>query len=241
MGLSNLLHRARRKTFARAATMAGWDNLALRRIQRRRDLERIGNRNGGWTVPVAELGSSSICYCVGCGEDISFDLELIRRFGCAVFAFDPTPRAIDYVRTAAGDNSQYHFSPVGLWDQDDTLRFFAPKDPTHVSHSLLNLQKTDTYIRVPVRRLSHLMRDLGHGRLDLLKLDIEGAEYKVIETVLEDRLPIRVLCVEFDEYFNPLDAGATDRVREAIARLIAAGYAMVHCEGNGNYTFVQRG
>jgi FkbM family methyltransferase len=49
------------------------------------------------------------------------------------------------------------------------------------------------------------MEQLGHDRIDLLKIDIEGAEYKVIESILADKLDIRVICVEYDECFNPID------------------------------------
>ena len=37
----------------------------------------------------------------GVGEDASFDLGIIERFGCSVFAFDPTPRAIAFAEPIA--------------------------------------------------------------------------------------------------------------------------------------------
>lgn len=52
-------------------------------------VERIGSEYGGWVVPRGSVSRSSICYCVGVGEDVSFDLGLISQFGCAVHAFDP--------------------------------------------------------------------------------------------------------------------------------------------------------
>ena len=43
------------------------------------DIEKIGTDYGGWYIPTSLLDSDSICYCVGCGEDISFDLGLIVK------------------------------------------------------------------------------------------------------------------------------------------------------------------
>jgi hypothetical protein len=120
------------------------------------------------------------------------------------------------------------------------LRFYAPKDPAHVSHSLVNLQKTEAYIEVKVKTLRQLMDENGHQRLDLLKLDIEGAEYKVIDSLLADAIDVGVLCVEYDEWFNPLDAGYRQRIAASVAKLGAAGYAMVRSHGNGNYTFMKQ-
>src|SRR3546814_13240808 len=74
--------------------------------------------------------------------------------------------------------------PVGLWSEDATLRFYAPRDPTHVSHSIVNLQETESYFEARCRSIASLMAELGHDRLDLLKVDVEGAEHEVIRSML---------------------------------------------------------
>ena len=130
-------------------------------------------------IPATLLEESSVCYCVGVGEDITFDLALIERFGCQVFAFDPTPRAIQHVKATTSAVGSFHFYPVGLWSADGRLKFFAPQNPCHVSHSIVNLQGTTGYFEAECKRLSTIMRELEHTSLDLLKLDIEGAEYEV--------------------------------------------------------------
>ena len=215
------------------------DDITFAPIVKRSDLIGLGSEYGGWVVPSELIKSDSICYCAGCGEDITFDLGLIDRFGCDVYGFDPTPRAITHIQSVAGDNNKYHFTDVGLWDKPDTLRFYVPKNEAHVSHSLVNLQKTEDYIEVKVETLLDLMQVNGHTYLDLLKLDIEGAEYKVLESIISDNIDIKVICVEFDECFNPLDRHYRKRVREAIKSLMAVGYKLVCIQDKGNYTFVK--
>jgi len=58
-------------------------------------LIRLGTEYGGWIIP-DEIGESAICYSAGIGEDASFDISLIKRYGCNVYSVDPTPRAIEY-------------------------------------------------------------------------------------------------------------------------------------------------
>jgi FkbM family methyltransferase len=219
---------------------AGRDPLTHEALTRRADMRCIGTRYGGWSVPVSLFNPDSICYCVGCGEDISFDLGLIEQFRCKVYGFDPTPRAIEHVKRHAAGNSRYQFSAVGLWDKPERLRFYAPSNPADVSHSLLNLQKTQDFIEVPVERLSTIMRRNQHTRLDLLKIDIEGAEYKVLDSIFEDTLKIRILCVEFDEYWNPMNEGYLQRICSYVRQITERGYVMVDAPGNGNYTFVKK-
>ncbi len=239
MSYHQLTKRIAKKVLFQFYKIIGRDFLTGTKILSRGDLKKIGSNYGEWVVPTSVISDNSICYCVGCGEDITFDLGLIDIFGCHVYGFDPTPRAIAHVKKVASQNSKYHFSEIGLWDKEDTLKFFVPKNPEHVSHSLLNLQKTDEYITVNVKRLSSIMEYLGHQKIDLLKLDIEGAEYKVIESIIEDSIDIKVLCVEFDEYFNPLDDNYIVRIKKSVNSLTFRGYSLVDTQGNGNYTFLK--
>lgn len=205
---------------------------AVLNVSRRADLKRLGSDYGGWVVPTSLISSSSVCYCAGVGEDVTFDIELIEELGCNVFAFDPTPRAIEYVEENAKDVPNFHFYDVGLWSTNERLKFFAPKDPGHVSHSIVNLQSTSEFFEAECKRLSSLMDDLGHDSLDLLKLDIEGAEYEVVNSMLEDQVPVKVLCVEFDQ---PTSFASVLRM---VRKLKRSKYNLVNIE-NWNYTFVR--
>jgi FkbM family methyltransferase len=195
-------------------------------------LEKIGSAYGGWIVPTAVVRSSWTCYCGGVGEDITFDLGLIERFGCTVFAFDPTPRAVAHVDAVASGEPRFRFLPVGLWSEDTTLRFFAPRNPAHVSHSVVNLQRTKASFDAPCRSLPSLMQELGHDRIDLLKLDIEGAEHEVVRSMLERGIRPTVLCLEIDQPVKPLAFWRTVR------RIRGAGYELVAVD-SWNLTFVR--
>jgi len=166
-------------------------------------------------------------------------LALIAEFGCEVHGFDPTPRAIQHVERVAKDQPRYVFHAVGLWSERKLMRFFAPVDPRHVSHSLLNVQKTESFFEAQVERLAEIQRELGHTRVGLLKLDIEGAEYEVLRTLEEDSIFPQILCVEFDEFFHPLDAAFKTRIRDRVQRILSRGYELVHTSGNANYTFAR--
>ena len=54
------------------------------------DKLHLGTTYGGYAVVPAALGPESIVYSFGVGQDASFDLALIERFGATVHAFDPT-------------------------------------------------------------------------------------------------------------------------------------------------------
>lgn len=177
------------------------------------------------------LDGNSVCYLAGVGEDVTFDLALIDAIGCDVWAMDPTPRAIAFAGSV--EQPKFHFLPLGVWSEDAELKFFAPSNPAHVSHSAVNSQGTEGYFVAECRSVRSFMKELGHDRVDLLKLDIEGAEVAVVADLLSNGPLPKVLCVEFDAP-EPLRS-TLRRVRQ----LNEAGYQTVQVEGL-NGTFVHQ-
>ena len=196
-------------------------------------LQRFGTDYGGWTVPAELLNEESICYCVGVGTDASFDSALVERFRCNVFSFDPTPKAIDYMKSAKYDHTRLRFLPIGLWDKDTELRFYSPANEDEISHSVFDLHGTGNYFTAECRRLSTIMQDLSHDHIDLLKLDIEGSWGKVIQNIVDEHISISVLCVELD---SPT---SLSRVLWVIRMLGDMGFVLVQYEKD-NYLFVQK-
>ena len=221
-------------------------DVSYHKIKTSLQLEKLGSTYGGWTIPVTLLNESSICYLAGAGEDISFDIELANRFNCHVLIYDPTPKSkihFEEVFTTSRkrksmtySNGTYifkddtidrlHFHEIGIWTRNDKIKFFAPKLDEHVSHSISNLQHTDKYFEARVDRLFNLMRSNGHNHIDILKIDIEGSEFEVIDTIIDDKLDVKILCVEFHQSD---EKGIAD-IQKTITKLEHADYRVVSRE-----------
>lgn len=198
----------------------------------RRPAVRLGSEYGGWHVPASGVTRDAVVYCGGLGEDATFDLELIARYGCHVWAFDPTPRAIAYSESIKDE--RFHFLSIGLWSTDGPQWFFPPRDETHVSHSIANIQGTPhSSFEASCRSLPSLMRELGHDRIDLLKLDIEGAEYEVLRPVLRGEITPKILAVEF----HPVSVSGLRETLLLMKTLRRRGYGVLAREG-WDVTFV---
>lgn len=182
-------------------------------------------KDGGWWFSPAHLQSDSIVYSLGVGDEVDFDLAIIEQFGVEVFAFDPTPNSIDLL-----DNSmlpeRFHFRPWAVTASDGTLKFYPrlKKDGTKsdVMFTMIPEEETrDDVIEVPAYSLSTIVDKLGHERIDLLKMDIEGAEYEVLNGLLESPVLPRQLLVEFHHRFVE---NGLERTYDIIARLADVGY-----------------
>lgn len=194
----------------------GRDVLVRRQI--RCAVERHGSDYGGWVVCPVQLDRRSVVYSFGVGDDLSFDVSLIERYGLDVHAFDPTPRSIAWVRSQNLPD-RLHFHDFGLADYDGEALFQAPEIPGHMSYTIAPGGGPDSNrVSGTVRRLPTIMEELGHDRIDVLKLDIEGAEYGVIDDLLEGGLGVRQLLVEFHHGLHGIHPKATRRALEALER-----------------------
>ena len=85
--------------------------------------ETLGIGEGSWSIPTESVNSNSICYCVGVGRDISFDLFLQKKYNCLVFSFDPTPSSIEYIESLGDIPISFH--PWGIWNNEKSQKNIA--------------------------------------------------------------------------------------------------------------------
>jgi FkbM family methyltransferase len=220
------------------ARKADWSQLEAyvrdHRVNTPTDVSRLGGEYGGYLVPVEGLDTTWIAYSFGVGEDISFEKALIDRYHCQVHAFDPTPRAIEFAAKVASDLPGFHFHPYGVGEVDGTVRFYAPRNPRHVSYSESNIQGTEAYLDMEVRTLQSIQSALGHERIDLLKMNIEGSELGVFQDIAKRQVEIPIIIakleapVPFSRYKETLDSLNRIGYRPVIAD--GSAISLVHAE-----------
>jgi len=187
----------------------------------------LAYHHGGWMVHPDTLDERSIVYSFGVGSNIAWDLAMIERFGCTIHAFDPTPLSIDWVR-AQNPPPKFVFHDFGVARFDGTMTFYPPRRRDSFNYS--SIERGPTFderelIRVPVKRVSTIMRELGHDHIDVLKMDIEGGEYDVLEDIVESRVKVGQILVEFHHNFRSV---SLSRTVAAVRALNERGYRIFH-------------
>lgn len=158
---------------------------------------------GNWAVLPESLGPDSVVYSFGVGDNISFDLAMIKRFGATVHAFDPTPQSIAWV---AGQTlpPQFRFHDCGISSFDGVLDFYPPRKAGGMHYSQVprhRLGSPPKPVAGRVNRLSTIIKRLGHQHIDVLKLDVEGSEFDSVPELLAAGVPMGQLLVEIHYHF----------------------------------------
>lgn len=125
------------------------------------------------------------------------------------------------------DTNKIIYKNYGIGIEDGLQKFYLPSNEEYVSCSLVEGMKGDKYINVHVKKLKSIMNDLGHNKIDLLKMDIEGSECDVIENMLEEQIYPKYLAVEFD---NTIKKKYTQNLLEN------NGYKLLY-QDNNNYVY----
>ncbi len=197
-------------------------------------LNFIGSDWGGLYVDLKLIEQDSTVISAGLGSDVSFDLALMELKNCTVIGIDPTQTARDTVFETADGNplfaKNFRYVQRALLDVSDreitlggpAVTFISPHGE-HARTVCLN----DVYDKIDREKVS------------FLKLDIEAAEYPVIQsfTPLPSMAQIGIsfhhwLNGPTDQYPNP---GATcpytlDDTVACIEKIKSFGYKLVHID-----------
>lgn len=200
---------------------------------------RFGSEYGGWWIDSSRIGQNSVIYSFGIGTDISFDQELIGKFHCTVHGFDPTPQTKEYL-AVIGHPSQFHFHEIGIAGKTGSIYLHRPKNPNFGSCSILTGHEfSSDGFHAEVHNLRDIAKNLGHGFIDIVKMDIEGAEYDVIVDMDQNGFPpMSQLLIEFHHRFSSI---GLDRTKHAVNTLKRLGFCLAMVSANGEeYTFINR-
>jgi len=196
--------------------------------------EMHGSNYGGWTICPDLIRDNSIVYSFGVGRDISFDLSLINKYGLVVHAFDPSPLSITWIKSQQKMSLNFKFHDFGISDFDGEMYFYYPNNDSKVSFS--TTRKSSQKTSLQVFRLSTIMNLLGHNSIDILKIDIEGAEYSVIKDIISSNIRIKQILIEFHHNFSEIGSSPT---KEAIELLNKHHYRIFHISQKGyEYSFI---
>jgi FkbM family methyltransferase len=155
-------------------------------------LTRGGSANGGWMYDPTHLDEISIVYSVGLSRGTSWDEAVMQNHNLQVWAFDPKPQTVQYVQSRKNlQTPRFHFTPEGLSTSHGVTTFTPPTDLTPVIDPRRNMEIT-------VNTLENWMKANGHSHLDVLKMDMDGFEYNVLEDwVARNFFPMDQLLVEW--------------------------------------------
>ena len=225
--------------------------------------KKIGTFYGGYDIYDNQLKIPNIISC-GLGEDATFDIEMINNYNAKIFAIDPTPRAKNHYleickNFGKANEKEYNesgnldvrcydlkkvnkynflFLEKAIWGKkNEKLKLFYPQDQNSVSCSIdSNINSENNYFYSETITYESIIENYGLKRVDILKLDIEGAEIDVLKDVIKsNNLPKQIL-VEFDIRRKP--SLKNKKILKQIHNLLLSKYDLIKINTKGDFTYL---
>lgn len=161
---------------------------------------------------------------IDCGANVGDVAALFAARGFTIHAFEPDPDARTVLTRRFAGYPRLHVHPqaVGTAPGRFTLHRKADGVEGTISSSLIarDIHAASEGVAVDVIDLVAFMDGLG-APIDVLKLDVEGAEAQILERLLEVRYDRRIgqVFVETHERFSPEIAESIQATRRRIAEL----------------------
>lgn len=189
---------------------------------------------GDWGLPLEYVNKDDVVYSYGICDDIDFELELMKKKQVRVFAFDPTPYAVNWV---AKQNLplDFTFYPIACAETDGQFYLYplinkgGKKSETMFSFHEQEEDRNDGVL-IEALTVSSTVEKMPHSSVDILKMDVEGAEYGVIDGLLTSELQPKLILVEFHHRFKGL---GKEKTIKAVRDLKNAGYMIVYISPAG--------
>lgn len=123
------------------------------------------------------------------GYQGSFATEIARKYGCTVHILEPVTRFREAI-IARGIHAGIHIHPYGLAGETKEAVFHIQGDSTGAF-----ADSNDTEC-VVLHGIVSVLNELCPTRCDLLKLNIEGTEFDVLEAILSQNIATRITNIQ---------------------------------------------
>ena len=147
------------------------------------------------------LDSSSIVFDLG-GYQGQWTSDIYSRYGSKIFVFEPLPVYADYIQQRFAKNSDISVHAYGLGARDERILLAECRDESTV------FVESNNTVNGILRRAADFFHEHDIARIDLMKINIEGGEYDLLEHLLDTGLIERItdVQVQFHDFVPDAEA-----------------------------------
>lgn len=164
----------------------------------------------------APIGAGDLVLDVGAYEG-EWTARMYEKYHPRIDIFEADPTLARRLEARFADRPDIRCFGFGLGARDAELPFIR-RGMGSTFHQTSDGHRHGT-ITATIRDIAGVLDELGHDRIDLLKLDIQGAEYDVMERLIDvGRIPtIRCFLIQYHEWLDGAH-GRRRRIRQALGR-----------------------
>lgn len=132
-----------------------------------------------------DLNEDSVVFDLG-GYHGVFAENIYAKFNCDVYVFEPYKPFFDIINQKFDGNEKVKVFDYGIYDQTSDVKFNAIGDGSSIAELTQENPNGTDLDNVKVKSFKDVYTDLNIGVIDLLKINVEGSEYRILNHILEN-------------------------------------------------------
>ena len=142
-----------------------------------------------------ELNDHSIVFDLG-GYKGQFASDIYSKYLCNVYVFEPVKIFFEFILQRFERNKKVYVFQVALGNKNSEESIFLSADATSIH------RQTGSAEKIYFKRFDEFLQEQNISHIDLLKINIEGGEYDLLEFLIENKMiqKINNLQVQFHDF-----------------------------------------
>lgn len=188
-----------KKYFFKAATI-------LRKVGRKLDRKnkdwykllykwKVENAKHNYRISYPSLGHDSIVFDLG-GFEGDWSSDIYSKYLCQIYLFEPVPTYAKQIKKRFRLNEKIIIHQFGLGDRDFNTQFSIGAE------SSSQYIKSSEMVDVSIQDIKKFILNNAIDKIHLMKINIEGGEYDLLEYMIQSDLILRVenLQIQFHHF-----------------------------------------
>jgi FkbM family methyltransferase len=168
------------------------------------------------------LDSNSVVIDIG-GYTGKWAEEIIKKYDPYVYIIEPVPQFYQVLTEKFKDNPKVTLLNVGVSNQDKKDYIFLNRDNSSIFSNTSSLENSASEkVEVSFLTMKSLLTKINRLNADLIQVNIEGAEYSLLEHMIEERTILNFVAIQIQ--FHLGIESAESRREKIIEKMQALGF-----------------
>lgn len=153
-----------------------------------------------------DLDENCIVFDVG-GYRGDYSAEINKKFGCKCYCFEPVREFAEYIKNRFAGNDKILVYNYGLSDKSNSegMQIFDNGSSSVIDRGSKECES------VMMKDIKEFVDENQIGEIDLMKLNIEGGEYRLLERIIKCDLLARIRHIQIQ--FHQIDEESEKRMK----------------------------
>jgi len=152
-----------------------------------------------------DLNEASVVFDIG-GYEGQWASDIFSKYCCIIYVFEPVKAYYEFIHNRFERNDRIIVHPFGLADKSETAFIFLDKDSSSLYRRSMKVEQ------VQLVRAIDFIEQNQISSIDLMKINIEGGEYELLEHLIACGFIIHIKNIQIQ--FHDFVDDAEKRMRE---------------------------